>query len=68
MSENKLTDLPVIKDYIYNTDTKNQILKYDRENKLITRYPTVYIVIDKIRKNKFKAYVGETNNIIRRTE
>lgn len=73
MPKSKETELPIIKDYIYNIDTKKEILKQDSENELITRYPTVYIVIDKITGNKkkfgqFKAYVGETNNIIRRTE
>lgn len=64
--------LPIIKQYNYNVDTKEEILKRDKHNDYITRYPTVYIVIDKLsgRKNvgKFKAYVGETNNIVRRTE
>lgn len=60
--------LPIIRKYHYNFDTKEEILSKDSDNKLITRYPTVYIVIDKINNTKYKAYVGETNNIIRRTE
>lgn len=60
--------LPVIRKYHYNFDTKEEILNKDSDNKLITRYPTVYIVIDKITNTKYKAYVGETNNIVRRTE
>lgn len=58
---------PIIKYYNYNVNTKNEIIKSDN-NKFIVRYPTVYIIIDKTKKDKFKAYVGETNNIIRRTE
>lgn len=69
---------PIIRKYDYNinSDIKQEILKQNNtkeEHELITRFPTVYIVIDKIRGNKkkfgqFKAYVGETNNIVRRTE
>lgn len=69
---------PIIRKYDYsiNSDIEQEILKQnntDEEHELITRFPTVYIVIDKIRGNKnkfgrFKAYVGETNNIVRRTE
>ncbi|WP_220729392.1 DUF2075 domain-containing protein [Apilactobacillus zhangqiuensis] len=69
---------PIIKkyDYTINSDIKQEILKQNNtkeEHELITRFPTVYIVIDKIRGKKkkfgqFKAYVGETNNIVRRTE
>ncbi|WP_105956616.1 DUF2075 domain-containing protein [Apilactobacillus quenuiae] len=58
---------PIIKQYNYNINTNNEIIKSDNNNKFITRYPTVYIIIDKVKNNKFKAYVGETNNIIRRT-
>ncbi|TMT01097.1 DUF2075 domain-containing protein [Apilactobacillus kunkeei] len=69
---------PIIRKYDYsiNSDIEQEILKQnntDEEHELITRFPTVYIVIDKIRGNRkkfgqFKAYVGETNNIVRRTE
>lgn len=59
---------PIVKHYHYNVNTKNEIIKSDNDNKFIVRYPTVYIIIDKAKKDKFKAYVGETNNIIRRTE
>lgn len=77
MSDNNI-DKPIIRKYDYNIniDIKQEILKQNdssEENKLITRFPTVYIVIDKIHGNRkkfgqFKAYVGETNNIVRRTE
>lgn len=77
MSDSKIAK-PIIKKYKYNinSDIKQEILKQNNtneENELITRFPTVYIVIDEIKGNKkkfkqFKAYVGETNNIIRRTE
>lgn len=77
MSDSEI-DKPIIRKYDYsiNSDIKQEILKQNNtneEHELITRFPTVYIVIDKIRGNKkkfgqFKAYVGETNNIVRRTE
>ncbi|MGQ2282290.1 DNA/RNA helicase domain-containing protein [Apilactobacillus kunkeei] len=77
MSDSNI-DKPIIRKYDYNIniDIKQEILKQNdssEENKLITRFPTVYIVIDKIHGNRkkfgqFKAYVGETNNIVRRTE
>ncbi|MCT6859417.1 MAG: DUF2075 domain-containing protein [Apilactobacillus sp.] len=77
MSDSEIAK-PIIRKYDYsiNSDIKQEILKQNNtneEHELITRFPTVYIVIDKIRGNKkkfgqFKAYVGETNNIVRRTE
>ncbi|MCK8623950.1 DUF2075 domain-containing protein [Apilactobacillus sp. M161] len=60
----------VIRTYKYDNDIENEINKEkDSEvKKLILRYPTVYIIVDNSIKNKIKAYVGETNNIVRRTE
>lgn len=56
MSDNNI-DKPIIRKYDYNIniDIKQEILKQNdssEENKLITRFPTVYIVIDKIHGNR----------------
>ena len=37
------------------------------ESKIISRYPTVYVVNDKKKKKIYSVYVGETNNIAKRT-
>lgn len=60
---------PMIKEYPYN----NQGLKESEEgesreeSKIISRYPTVYVVNDKKKKKIYSVYVGETNNIAKRT-
>ena len=58
MSDNNI-DKPIIRKYDYNIniDIKQEILKQNdssEENKLITRFPTVYIVIDEIHGNRKK--------------
>lgn len=61
---------PIIYDLAYN----EKALKEFKENfiavqdsKFLLNYPTVYIVNDKDDDQSYTVYVGETNDIIRRT-
>ena len=37
------------------------------KRKLLVKFPTVYVVFSQNKKNQYEVYVGETNNIERRT-
>lgn len=65
-------DKPIIYEIKYNkTDISNLTndinLKIDEKYNLIINYPTVYIIDDMQNKGKYFIYVGETNDIVRRT-
>ena len=59
---------PVVIEIDYSSRTFNQLKETiaPKHSKLIFDYPTVYIVNDE-NKNKYSVYVGETTDIIRRT-
>lgn len=60
---------PMIKEYPYNNQGLKELEEGEsrEESKLISRYPTVYVVNDKKKKKIYSVYVGETNNIAKRT-
>lgn len=59
---------PVVLEIDYSSRTFDQLKETiaPKHSKLIFDYPTVYIVNDET-KNKYSVYVGETTDIIRRT-
>ena len=59
---------PVVIEIDYSSRTFDQLKETiaPKHSKLIFDYPTVYIVNDE-NKNKYSVYVGETTDIIRRT-
>ncbi|MCT2870921.1 DUF2075 domain-containing protein [Limosilactobacillus fermentum] len=60
---------PMIKEYPYNNQGLEELEEGEsrEESKIISRYPTVYVVNDKKKKKIYSVYVGETNNIAKRT-
>ncbi|BCQ32096.1 DUF2075 domain-containing protein [Limosilactobacillus fermentum] len=60
---------PTIKEYPYNNQGLKELEEGEsrEESKIISRYPTVYVVNDKKKKKIYSVYVGETNNIAKRT-
>lgn len=62
---------PVIQQVKYDMDSIETLKKATQANqkseKLIFDYPTVYIVYDKLDEDSYEVYVGETNDIERRT-
>ncbi len=60
---------PMIKEYPYNNQGLKEFEEGEsrEESKIISRYPTVYVVNDKKKKKIYSVYVGETNNITKRT-
>lgn len=60
---------PMIKEYPYNNQGLKELEEGEsrEESKIISRYPTVYVVNDKKKKKIYSVYVGETNNIAKRT-
>lgn len=60
---------PMIKEYPYNNQGLKELEEGEsrEESKIISRYPTVYVVNDKKKKKIHSVYVGETNNIAKRT-
>lgn len=60
---------PMIKEYPYNNQGLKELKEGEsrEESKIISRYPTVYVVNDKKKKKIYSVYVGETNNIAKRT-
>ena len=62
---------PVIKKVNYSSksfeELTNSIAGDEREFRLLVKFPTVYIVFSKIKNREYEVYVGETNNIERRT-
>lgn len=60
---------PMIKEYPYNSQGLKELEEGEsrEESKIISRYPTVYVVNDKKKKKIYSVYVGETNNIAKRT-
>lgn len=60
---------PMIKEYPYNNQGLKELEEGEsrEESKIISRYPTVYVVNDKKKKKIYSVYVGETNNITKRT-
>lgn len=67
----KLND-PVIQQVKYDMDSIETLKKATQTNreteKLMFDYPTVYIIYDKRSKQDYEVYVGETNDIERRTK
>lgn len=60
-----------IEEINYNSEELNQVVsnwEISEDSKYLLRYPTVYIINDKNKKNNFDVYVGETNNIKNRTK
>ncbi|MCT3430764.1 DUF2075 domain-containing protein [Limosilactobacillus fermentum] len=60
---------PMIKEYPYNNQGLKELEEGEsrEESKIISRYPTVYVVNDKKKKKIYSVYVGKTNNIAKRT-
>lgn len=60
---------PMIKEYPYNNQGLKELEEgeFREESKIISRYPTVYVVNDKKKKKIYSVHVGETNNIAKRT-
>lgn len=60
---------PMIKEYPYNNQGLKELEEGEsrEESKIISRYPTVYVVNDKKKRKIYSVYVGETNNIAKRT-
>lgn len=62
---------PVIKKVDYTSKAFKELTESiagdEREFKLLVKFPTVYIVFSKINSGGYEVYVGETNNIERRT-
>lgn len=63
---------PIIYEVDYSTDSLNHLeeniqTKGKKEQKVMLSYPTVYIVNDKKTPAKYSVYIGETNDIKRRT-
>lgn len=60
---------PMIKEDPYNNQGLKELEEGEsrEESKIISRYPTVYVVNDKKKKKIYSVYVGETNNIAKRT-
>ncbi|MFP5164442.1 DUF2075 domain-containing protein [Staphylococcus equorum] len=60
-----------IEEINYNSEELNQVVsnwEVSEDSKYLLRYPTVYIINDKNKKNNFDVYVGETTNIKNRTK
>ncbi|WP_225368218.1 GIY-YIG nuclease family protein [Lactiplantibacillus pentosus] len=64
---------PVVDVVPYDTSYNTELHNDKTNKKLIFEYPTVYLIYDKLASNrsgslsKFKVYVGETNDIQKRT-
>lgn len=65
----EMKQAPTIKEYPYNNQGLKELEEGEsrEESKIISRYPTVYVVNDKKKKKIYSVYVGETNNIAKRT-
>jgi len=71
----KDTQEPIIEEIKYDSKSLDDFSKNvtdQTESKILFRYPTIYIVNDQIKSskkvsNKYSVYVGETNDIKRRT-
>lgn len=65
----EMKQAPMIKEYPYNNQGLKELEEGEsrEESKIILRYPTVYVVNDKKKKKIYSVYVGETNNIAKRT-
>lgn len=65
----EMKQAPMIKEYPYNNQGLKELEEGEsrEESKIISRYPTVYVVNDKKKKKIYSVYVGETNNIAKRT-
>lgn len=61
---------PIIYDLAYNgkalKEFKDNFMEA-KDSKYVLSYPTVYIVNDRDEHHSYTVYVGETNDIIRRT-
>lgn len=62
---------PIIQQIVYGPDVKEKlsvaVATEPRQLKYLLNYPTVYIIKDK-NDRKYRVYVGETNDIQRRTD
>lgn len=61
---------PIVYDLAYNEEALKEFKENfieAQDSKLLLNYPTVYIVNDKDDNQSYTVYVGETNDIIRRT-
>lgn len=65
----KTLSSPVVYEFDYSKHAFDEITKEIPNNKLkyILNYPTVYLINDKINKENFSVYVGETTDVKRRT-
>lgn len=65
----EMKQAPMIKEYPYNNQGLKELEEGEsrEESKIISRYPTVYVVNDKKKKKIYSVYVGESNNIAKRT-
>ncbi|MBW1605890.1 DUF2075 domain-containing protein [Lactobacillus sp. Sy-1] len=65
-----MSDYPIIKRVRYNknglSELNQELINDPDAYRVIFRFPTVYIIIDKVNSG-YHAYVGETNDIDRRT-
>lgn len=63
---------PIIEKIKYDsqaTDNLTDVIDGDKlKRRLLMEYPTVYIIYSPIKSGGYKVYVGETNDIERRTE
>ncbi|MGX7059828.1 DUF2075 domain-containing protein [Vagococcus humatus] len=60
-------EVPYSKEGLDNLEANVQN-KYKKNEKVIFNYPTVYIINDSLKKGDYSVYVGETNDIKRRTK
>lgn len=66
----KKISTPIICEIPYSNNAIGEFEKnfeHNENSKYLLRYPTIYIVNDKVKPDKYSVYVGETNNIKRRT-
>lgn len=61
---------PIIYEFDYSKEIVAGLesqLENEQHKKYLLRFPTVYIVNDKVRDSQYSVYIGETTNIKRRT-
>lgn len=61
---------PIVYNLAYNEEALKEFKErfiLNKDSKYLLNYPTVYIVNDKDERQSYTVYVGETNDIVRRT-